>query len=213
MSSNYQDPIEQLSVAGIRVTPEDPEYIRRIVTRLLNNEKVSHIRYCVVQPTITTSNRSDTKDKPDTSQKERILTISWSIEHNAWVLVSVEGHGWFHKNDFICQFQTFDRVVEVVLDFYFGTPTIISNWVIAFHRHPELDKAQAQVAIAQAQRISRGEFEIIRTQIKSDVVEQKHSSDWEQAMRSDFHYFPHQYEADLTCAILRNAQTAYVIAN
>ena len=66
-------------------------------------------------------------------------------------------------DDFDCEFATLEAAVEAILAFYFGAPTILDNWLVPLHLHPELlSEDHVRAALPQATAITANQFEIIQ---------------------------------------------------
>jgi len=65
-------------------------------------------------------------------------------------------------DDFSCEFPAIEAVVEAVLAYYFGHPTIIDGWIFPLHLHPELQEGKVRAALAQGVNIKEAQFEAIK---------------------------------------------------
>lgn len=80
----------------------------------------------------------------------------WIFRH--WLLMPGPG-----IDDFQCEFATVEAGVEAVLSFYFGHATIIDNWLVPLHRHPELlSETHVRAALSRATAITATQFEIMQ---------------------------------------------------
>lgn len=72
-------------------------------------------------------------------------------------------------DDFECEFATVEAAVEAVLAFYFGHPTLIDDWLVPLHVHPELPEDGVRAVLGQAIVISANQFEVIQEE-RTDFV-------------------------------------------
>ncbi len=80
----------------------------------------------------------------------------WIFRH--WMLFPGPG-----LDDFECEYATVEVAVEAVLSFYFGHPTIIDNWLVPLHRHPELiSEDHVRAALSRANAITANQFAIMQ---------------------------------------------------
>jgi hypothetical protein len=61
-------------------------------------------------------------------------------------------------DDFRCDFTTLDEAVDAILNFHFGTQTIIDGWIFPFHRHPELQRERVSSLLHQAVMVTAEQF-------------------------------------------------------
>ena len=80
----------------------------------------------------------------------------WMFRH--WKMIPGPG-----PDDFDCECATLEAAVEAILAFYFGQPTILDNWLVPLHVHPELlSEDHVRAALSQATAITKNQFEIIQ---------------------------------------------------
>lgn len=89
----------------------------------------------------------------------------WTVR--MWELIPGPG-----PDDFECEFMTLDEAVDTVLNFYFGTPTIVDGWIIPFHRHPEWQRGRVSSLLPQAVLVTAERFQ---------QVKEEHMNRWSRA--------------------------------
>jgi hypothetical protein len=188
-----------------------------IILKLLHNQDEeiinSPIHYCIIckpyqPPPNTPVNPSEVVDTWKSSDHD--LWLYWNSD-STWTLNHVEGHGGFDQDDFVCTFSELEEVVDVVLQFFFGTPTVIDGWVVRFHRHPELMPDVAEQALRQAQQISKHTFLRIRAEIEQELVSMRIANEWEKEKWSQFiEIFP-ETASPYRCFLRRNSEQAFLV--
>jgi hypothetical protein len=94
-----------------------------------------------------------------------------------------------------------------------GGPSLIDDWLIPYHRHPELALLQSKLAIHEAVQIDRLSFERICEQRYQKIANNRlfGSNPWERAMQYQFIPIAHLHRADLTLHLRRDCQEAYIV--
>lgn len=114
-----------------------------------------------------------------------------------------------HYDDFWWQYKTQAEAFEAAYNYYFGSPTLIDDWLIPFHSHPELNVGQVKVAIAKSVITNAKDFEAAaqerRIRLGNDWV------GWPQALKWHFLTCSHQLDYKITLRLRRDMQEAFIV--
>src|SRR5579884_2870988 len=114
-----------------------------------------------------------------------------SLQNNVWVFEvwnCIPGPG---TDDFICIYTSCEEAVKAVRAYLYGKPTIIDEWVVPLHRHPELLLEGIQYALANAVNISQLAFEGIAERRRERIERyylytNRWTNIWEKAFQYQF---------------------------
>jgi hypothetical protein len=193
-------PIHRLLKAGLDVVPLAPTFFASLIEDLQKGERIETVLYC----SVTTNYQS-----PDTHRS--VIKVYWHVLQKRWEVALREGIPGPIPGDFICYKENFDQVVDVLLNYFFGSAVIIHDWIVPLHKHPELDSKQVEIALTQAVSIRRASFQAVYEQAQENMVLLSVEDIWERAQTTTFLEFQHQKDPHRICYLRRNAQDAYSI--
>lgn len=58
--------------------------------------------------------------------------------------------------------ENLEVILNVAIEYYFGEPILIDNWILPLHKHPEWSATRLPVVIESAKRITVTEWDVIR---------------------------------------------------
>lgn len=67
--------------------------------------------------------------------------------------------------------STVEEVVSVTQQFFLGEPQKIEGWIVPFHRHPEWDIPRLYQVMAQAQSLSKAEWDQISQRFREQYIQ------------------------------------------
>jgi hypothetical protein len=199
--------LEQLQAAGLKVTrlasaPDQPMRIVISLPAALCSQVPDQSPVSASAPDLTLA------DLPCTVYQDG---DRWTIE----VWERVPGPD---ESDFRATFPTLDQALSAAHQFYFGQPTLIGDWNVPLHRHPELLQVPLEHVIAQAVNIAASDFARIREQRKQQMygsfaplILTQGTTRWEKALQAQFLQIPHYVRKDILLCLRRDAQEAYIV--
>jgi hypothetical protein len=137
----------------------------------------------------------------------------WPVQTDAWVLWLwdyLPGPG---PTDFVSSCTSLNQAMKIILDFYFGAPTIIDGWVVPLQRHPQLVQSSVREAIQRAVPRTDSAFQAL-----VDEYRQRHPRStwrdrlWATVFQISFLTIPHQHDPAKTLFLRRDLQEAFMIA-
>ncbi len=147
----------------------------------------------------------------DVTSRLRLDDTNWFFE----VLDFVPEPG---LDDFQYEFASFDRAIDAVLDFYFGEPIIIDDWIIPSHRHPELPISHIKPVLTKATRVIQKTFDEIEEKHWDEIREYRklgkwahYREVWQYIMQRQFLIFPHIEDDTVTLRLRRDGKKAYIV--
>ncbi len=154
-------------------------------------------------------------DKPeleaDATSHLRLDDTNWFFE----VFEFIPGPG---LDDFQCEFASFDKAIDAVLDFYFGKPIIIGGWIIPSHRHPELPISHIKPVLTKATHVTQKTFDEIEEKHWGEIWEYRQLGKWEHyrevwqyIMQHQFLNIPHIKDHTVTLRLRRDGKKAYIV--
>ena len=90
----------------------------------------------------------------------------WPFQPDDWALWLwnyLPGPG---PTDFVSSCVSLQQAINHILDFYFGTATIIDSWAVPLHRHPELISPKVQDAIRGAVPMTASAFQFLSNEYR-----------------------------------------------
>jgi hypothetical protein len=137
----------------------------------------------------------------------------WPLQTDAWVVWLwdyLPGPG---PTDFVWSCASLNQAMSFVLDFYFGAPTIIGDWLVPLHRHPELMLPNVRDAIVRALPITGAAFQALTDEYRQ---RQPRSSwedrPWSKVFQTSFLTIPHQHDPTTTLFLRRDLQEALTVS-
>jgi hypothetical protein len=102
--------------------------------------------------------------------------------------------------------------VQILITYYFGEPTIINQWLIPLHKHPEWDVERLSVALENARNVTPEAWQKIKSE-STDRFLQLHTRGLSLTQIFAYHFIPipHIGEPDLTLHLRRDLGAAYVV--
>lgn len=122
-------------------------------------------------------------------------------------------------DDFICSYKDPVEFKEAITSFYFGGPTILNDWIIPCHKHPELNISEVESVIAKAKCITEEEFQKIYSQKTEDKkkFDEKHlykkqeTKYWPAVLQFRFLTFFHSNKKSDILKFRRDSKEAFVV--
>lgn len=137
----------------------------------------------------------------------------WPLQTDAWTLWLwdyLPGPG---ATDFVSSCEALQQVINHILDFYFGTPTVIDSWAVPLHRHPELILPTVQDAIRGAVPMAASAFQLLSNEYhEREPRSSWHNQSWAKVFQTRFLTIPHQYDPTMTLYLRRDLQEAFTVS-
>jgi hypothetical protein len=137
----------------------------------------------------------------------------WRLQTDAWVVWLwdyLPGPG---PTDFVWSCASLNQAMSLMLDFYFGTPTIIGGWAVPLHRHPELSLPKVCDTIGRAVPITDSAFQVLRDEYRQREPRSSwQDQPWFKVFQISFLTIPHQHDPTLTLFLRRDVQEAFIVS-
>ncbi|HEY1012902.1 MAG TPA: hypothetical protein VGE07_09395 [Herpetosiphonaceae bacterium] len=117
--------------------------------------------------------------------------------------------------EFHCWYPSIAAAVPAIIAFSCGTPTVIAEWLVPFHRHPELRPAIAQARILRARRTTS-----VALAHHQAAHRRKEQVDWErgiarwglqEALRRQYVVCDHATDPTRKLYLRRDSQAAWIV--
>lgn len=168
-------------------------------------------RYIIVKTAPeTTEGSQDLETRRGSNHK----VIDDSFSHlyrqgTAWVFEVweyVPGPG---ESDFVVHFPSLEAAIDAILAFYFGQSSVIDDWIVPLHRHPELTVEGVCFAIADAVNVAQEAFEGLVERRGHRIQNQWQLTRWKRALQSQFLGMQHRVNPTIKLQLRRDMQEAY----
>jgi hypothetical protein len=207
------DPLSLLQSRGVLFTPPHAETFQTVIRNLQQGKQIESVPY-VYMSLSQEEKRLRRKDNKGRSAFSRQMTqscgISWRLD-NIWVVSSWESHPGPGETDFIAEFKELDIALTAVYNYYFGIYTVINDWNIALHHHPEFNEVAVTRTILQAKKITRSQFEIIKHHSQTQFQEALYKNPWLLGIPHLFLEFSHITSSKTACYLRRDGSEAYIV--
>lgn len=132
-------------------------------------------------------------------------------ENGLWIFRKWEyipGPGY---DDFEWSYTTLDQAVEAAYSYYFSSPTLIEDWIIPLHSHPELNAEHVTTSISNAGAIKAEDFTAIEKDRRLRFQDGSGLHRWEQALKWHFLTCGHEFDNTITLRLRRDMQEAFIV--
>jgi hypothetical protein len=114
-------------------------------------------------PTLCVATLADEADARSEDFIQAFKDVLWIyLRDGQWGFAKWEFTGGFGPNDIDFITPTLDEAVSVLLNYYFGEPIALGDWLVPVHMHPEWNMDRLRAAIDQAQPISHDTWDAIQ---------------------------------------------------
>lgn len=164
-------------------------------------------------PTLVVATPADEAGNRGEDYIQALKDVSWIyFRAGQWGFHKVDHTGGIGPNDIDYPTATLDEAVSVLLNYYFGEPVAVGDWLIPIHKHPEWDLDAVQSAIDQAQQISPDKWIAIQREHKELYFQLARPTTFSDLFSYVFVTVSHVHKTDLRLHLRRDLRHAFVVS-